>query len=125
MTEHERADHAVLEYEKDIEDIKNAMDAVASSIGAHMSESKRELVLGMLDELHDQLLAADERVNAVIPTHRASVPESNRKRKELIDELNMLRSVLFKKRIELTIASAADRASIIASAVMSTVQPEL
>lgn len=124
MTEHERADYAILEYEKEIEDIQKAVEAIGSGIGKVMSERYIEMRLGMLDELHAQLLDADERVNAAVPHHRASVPASNRQRRKLMDELDTLRKyLLFRLKqtpshIKLTIAHAAEHAPALAHAAL-------
>jgi hypothetical protein len=93
----ERAKSAILEYKRDIEDILGGINAVASGVERVMSDRKCDMLLGMIDELHDQLLSADSRVGAVIPG--GNIPASSAERKTLMGEINMLRELIKKSRI--------------------------
>ena len=127
MTHRERVEHSISEYNATIEDLRKGVDGVALGVGHIMTDRKAEMLLNMLDELHDQLLAADANMETVAPGGK--IPASSEHRKVLMWEINTLRDLILKHRISsidlrkktritLSIAHATEHAPLIAQAAM-------
>lgn len=90
-TESQRVEHVQLEYEKRMEKFKNEdLAQVELAIGRDMTEQKRELLLRILNELHENIQKEDAKLEQITP---GSAANSTGKR-ELINKLETLRNAL-------------------------------